>query len=59
MLRKVGKSPEMKIRATTQEKAIFAKAAETKRQSLNQWVIGACLEQATRDGITDKKGNGR
>jgi uncharacterized protein (DUF1778 family) len=50
----------MKVRPSAEEKALFERAAEKGRRSLNQWVIVACLEKAERDGVTveEKRGKG-
>jgi uncharacterized protein (DUF1778 family) len=42
----------IKIRPTPEEKAIIERAAIASRRSVNQWAIGALLEQAAREGIT-------
>lgn len=45
------KTTEIKVRPSESEKALFERAAEADKRSLNQWVIVACLEKAERAGL--------
>jgi hypothetical protein len=56
------KRPEIKVRPTEEEKALFEKAAAAARHSVSTWLTVAGLEKADRDGVKLPKrteGNGK
>jgi uncharacterized protein (DUF1778 family) len=51
----MGRSPttagDIKVRPQEFEKAAFIEAARRRRQTLNQWMIAAAVEEARRQGV--------